>query len=569
MCSLRTAATAGDDRSEYDFIVVGAGSAGCALANRLSAEGSHRVLLLEAGGREYRRSLISIPVAWLAASNTPAFGWGLQTEPETAADGRVIPQPRGKLLGGTSSINGMMYSRGNPGDYDRWRDLGLPGWSYAEVLPYFKRMERSWRGEGAYHGASGPLAVSRQPPDRFITPRMLQAAARLGYRQVTDFHGVETEGFGLPDFTIRRGRRESTAIAYLAPALDRRNLHLETGAHATRVLIENARAIGVQYMQGKALRIARASREVILAAGAFGSPQLLLLSGIGPPRELEAAGVEPRHALAGVGKNLQDHPLVVGIYRASGACTFERHLRIDRLALALAAWRLFGAGPLAANPISTQAFLRLGAKAAWPDVQFQVTHVSMLARPWFPLWRAGAGHQFTAVALSLRPTGRGEVTLRSADPFAPPRIRLGLLVTESDRRTAREMLKLIRRFFATEPVAGLVSGEVAPGTGAQSDAELDAYIRATIQTGAHPTSTCAMGRGDAAVLDEQLRVRGIGALRVADASSMPDVPSGNTNAPSIMIAEKASDLILGKPPLPPERDAAAVVTPPGRVSAPS
>ncbi len=535
---------------EHDFVIVGAGSAGCVLANRLSEDGAHRVLLLEAGASDHRM-LTAVPVAWLAAASTPAIGWGFEAEPEAATDLRSIPQPRGKLLGGTSSINGMMYSRGNAGDYDRWRDAGLAGWGFADVLPYFKRMETSWRGEGPFHGGSGPLAVSRQPRDPFITPRMLEAAARLGYAESADFHGPQAEGFGLPDFTIRRGRRDSTAIAYLAPAQHRRNLTVETRAHATRVVIEHGRAIGVEYVKSGQRHLARAAREVIVAAGAFNSPQLLLLSGIGPPRELEAAGIAPLHALAGVGKNLQDHPLVVAAYRASRPCTFERALRLDRLALALLAWRLAGAGPLAANPISIQGFLRLGSAARWPDVQFQVSHVSMLARPWFPGWRPGAGHQFTAVALSLRPAGTGEVTLRSADPLASPRIRLGLLGNEADRRTAREMLRLARRFFATDPVSALVSAELAPGPAVRSDEELDAYIRATIQTGAHPAGTCAMGRDDPAVLDAHLKVRGIESLRVADASSMPDVVSGNTNAPTIMIAEKASDLILGRPPPPP------------------
>ncbi|HYK24893.1 MAG TPA: GMC family oxidoreductase N-terminal domain-containing protein [Steroidobacteraceae bacterium] len=549
----------------FDYIIVGAGSAGCVLANRLSADPACTVLLIEAGGpdRGYRR--MRMPLAWRDTFMNPRFGWGYQSEPEPHADGRRIPVPRGKVLGGSSSVNGMMYSRGHPADYDAWRDLGVSGWSFAEVLPYFRRAEANWRGESLYHGAEGPFTVARHITDQVIYPKLIAAAGKLGYKHLEDFHGAEVEGFSAPDFNVHRGRRASTASRYLRPALRRPNLIVETGALARRVLFDGDRATGIEYGHNGQIVRACADREVILAAGAFNSPQLLLLSGVGPAAELEAVGIEPLHDLPGVGKGLQDHQSIGVVFEASGPVTFESQLRLDRLLLSVLRWQLFGTGPVADLPIGAQGFLRIRPDTAGADVQFLVSPVSMLARPWFPGWRKGVGHVFAMANVVLHPETRGEVTLRSADPRDPPRILFNLVGAPRDLETLRYMIRFTRRFLATAPASELVGKELIPGAAIDSDAELDAHIRRSVATAMHPTSTCAMGVDALAVVDAQLAVRGLKALRVVDASVMPRIVGGNTNAPVIMIAEKASDLIRGRPPLPPASLPAA--TSPGRPTA--
>ena len=534
----------------FDFIIVGAGSAGCVLANRLSADPNNRVLLLEAGGPD-NRPLMAMPLAWRDTFMDPKVSWGFMSEPEPYLDGRQIPAPRGKVLGGCSSVNGMMYQRGHAVDYDHWRQLGLSGWSYAEVLPYFKKSENSWRGEGAYHGAGGELTVSPHRTDDIIYPKLMQTAETLGFKRLDDFHGAEAEGFSTPEFTVHQGRRGSTAARFLHPVRGRSNLEVETGALTHRVLIEQGRAIGVEFEQGGQVRRAVADREVILSGGAFNSPQLLLLSGVGPADELAEVGIKAVHDLKGVGKNLQDHASVGSVWKARGEIAFDSRLRMDRLMLSVLQWRLFGTGDVAGLPVSAQGFYRTRPELEWPDVQFLIIPVSMMAQPWFPGWRKGVGHVLAAANVLLRPESRGEVTLRSADPRDKPKIQFNLLQAQADREAFRRMVRFARRFFETEPASSLVDGQVLPGPDVQTDEEIDAFVRSAIGTAMHPTSTCAMGNGPDAVLDEACRVRGLEGLRVVDASVMPTIVGGNTNAPVIMVAEKAADMILGQPALEP------------------
>ena len=529
-----------------DYVIVGGGSAGCVLAARLSEDPRTRVVLLEAGDTDAGRWAMRMPLAWRDTFMDPSVSWGYVTEPEPHADSRVIPAPRGRVLGGSASVNGMMYSRGCAADYDGWARAGLADWDYAAVLPYFRRSESNWRGASQYHGADGPLTVSRHVPDAVIHPRMMAAARALGFKQLDDFHGADAEGFAVPDFNVHHGERASTSVRFLRPALRRPNLQVITKALVHRVVFDGLHARGVEYSVGGTLQRLACEREVVLAAGAFGSPQILLLSGIGPAGGIEPHGIRVVQELPGVGANLQEHQSIAMMYRARGPITFDSRLRVDRLALDVLRWLLFRTGPVAGLPVSVQGFVRTSPDLDKPDLQMLVSPVSMMAKPWFPGWRPPTGHVFSVACVLLHPASRGRVTLRSGDPAAAPRILLNLLQAPEDRAAVTRMMRFARRFFATSEAQAVVQNELMPGEALQSDAELEAYARANVRTAMHPTSSCAMGVGPDAVLDAELRVRGIEGLRIADASVMPNIVGGNTNAPAIMIAEKAVDLMLGR-----------------------
>jgi len=517
------------------------------LANRLSSDPARQVLLLEAGG-SHQRLLVKVPLAWpLLAARDTEFGWGYSSVAEDAIAGRQIPQPRGKMLGGTSSMDGGMYSRGHRRDYDDWQRMGLEGWGYADVLEYFRRSERNWRGTNQWHGGAGPVQVSRNSRAAGIYEAMIAGGRELGYAHLDDFNAEHQEGFGMPDIMLRKGCRESSATAYLDSVRKRSNLDILTATTVTRLLLQGQQVTGVEYLQQGQCRQVQAD-EVILSAGAFNSPHLLLLSGIGDPDKLQDVGINVRHALPAVGHNLQDHAMIPAVFATSRTLKFERQMRLDQLLLSGLRWALTGTGPLAEAPLSVQGFVRVEEDSDRPDMQFQVSHAPTTARAWFPGWRRGFGHAFIAAAIQLHPHGRGQVTLASANPQQPPRIQTGLLQHPKDRAFARAMFGFIRRFFSTQAVRKWVATEVMPGHAVDDELTLDGYLRNTILTAAHPVGTCAMGMDpETSVVDSRLRVHGLEGIRIADASVMPRIIGGNTRAPVLMIGEKAADFILQSP----------------------
>jgi choline dehydrogenase len=517
----------------FDYVIVGAGSAGCVLAARLSEDARTRLVLLEAGGAERPREM-AIPAAFSRLFRT-ACDWAYQTEPEPALDGRQLYWPRGTALGGSSSINAMIYIRGHREDYDRWARLGNAGWSFADVLPYFRRAEDQQRGASEYHGVRGPLRVGDLRTVNVLSRAFVAAGLELGFPVNTDFNGPEQVGFGLYQVTQRFGRRESAATAYLGPARRRPNLVIRTGAHATRVLLDRERAVGVEYVAGGRKTQVRATREVLLCGGTVNSPQLLMLSGIGPADELRNLGIPVACDRPAVGDNLQDHLAVAVAYECRKPVTLLNAERISSLLTYL----LFRRGPLTSNVAEAGAFVSTQPGARLPDVQFH------FGPTWFVEHGFGnpPGHGFTFGPTLLRPQSRGRIRLRTADPLAPPAIHANYLTQSADIAPLVAGVRLSRRLAATRAFDGVCGGETLPGITLTDDRDLAAYVRARVETLYHPVGTCRMGADAAAVVDPGLRVRGIEALRVVDASVMPLIPGGNTNAPTIMIAEKAADLI--------------------------
>ena len=531
----------------YDYIVVGSGSAGSVLANRLSEDGRYTVLVLEYGGTD-AGPLIQMPAALSYPMNMALYDWGYWSEPEPYLDGRRLACPRGKVIGGSSSINGMVYVRGHACDYDTWADMGARGWGYADVLPYFKRMETSHGGQDGWRGTDGPMHVTRGVRKNPLFHAFVEAGKQAGYQFTADYNGEQQEGFGPMEMTVWRGRRWSAANAYLKPARARSNLTLVSRAMARRILLDGKRATGVEYEQGGRTQRATVHREVVLASGSINSPKLLQLSGIGNPAHLKEAGIEPVHTLPGVGENLQDHLEIYLQKECKQPITLYKHLNLISKGLIGLQWLLTKSGHGATNHFESAAFVRSRAGVKYPDVQFHFLPVAIRYDGKAP----AKAHGFQVHVGPMRSRSRGWVRVRSADPKDPPRILFNYMSTDEDWADFRTCVRLTREIFEQEAFQPFAGREIAPGPTVETDAEVDDFLREAVESAYHPSGTCRMGAADdpMAVIDPECRVIGIDALRVVDSSIMPQITNGNLNGPSLMIGEKGSDLILGKDPLP-------------------
>ena len=529
----------------FDYIIVGAGSAGCVLANRLSEDSSNKVLLLETGGSD-KSIFIKMPTALSIPMNTDKFAWQFHTQPEPHLDNREMHCPRGKVLGGSSSINGMVYVRGHAKDFDEWQQHGANGWDYQACLPYFKKAESFYLGENTHRGGKGPLGVNNgNNMENPLYTAFIEAGAEAGYSTTNDYNSAQQEGFGPMHMTVKNGVRSSASREYLDPIKHRSNLTIVTGALAQRVILDGKKATGVEYKLNGAVKTAQASKEVILSAGSIGSPHLLQLSGIGNTQALEKAGVEVKHHLPGVGQNLQDHLEFYFQYKCKQPITLNGKLGLFSKGLIGAKWLLTRKGLGSTNHFESCAFIRSKPGVEWPDIQYHFLPAAMR----YDGRSAFAGHGFQVHVGHNKPKSRGSVTIASADPTQPPKIVFNYLEHQDDIEGFRACVRLTREIIEQPAFDNFRGEEIQPGQQVQTDEQIDAFVRQAVESAYHPSCSCKMGEDDMAVVNSNTQVHGIQSLRVVDSSIFPTIPNGNLNAPTIMVAEKAADIILGNKPL--------------------